>query len=105
MFNLCIFQAGPINEKLVYIYPSYDNMFCSLSKFKKRKWNVEVFNIYENKFPTDLKILMDLLLLELHLARSHLKMFIIGKNLLKSLTGLAIMLLQPYSFVGQLKQH
>ena len=55
MFNLCIFQAGPINEKLISIYPSYDNMFCSLLKFKKRKWNVEVFNIYENKFPTDLK--------------------------------------------------
>ena len=55
MFNLCILQAGPINKKIISVYPSYDMMFASLLEFKKRKWNAEIFDIFENKFPTDLK--------------------------------------------------
>ena len=55
MFNLCILQAGPINKKIISVYPSYDMMFASLLEFKKRKWNAEIFDIFENEFPTDLK--------------------------------------------------
>ena len=54
MFNLCILQAGSINKNLVLDYPSYDKMFSSLLRNKKKYWNTKVYNVYEDLFPENL---------------------------------------------------
>ena len=54
MFNLCILQAGSINKNLVLDYPSYDKMFSSLLRNKKKYWNTKVYNVYDNFFPENL---------------------------------------------------
>ena len=55
MNNLCILEAGFINQALENKYPTYAKLFSDFLVTNSRKWKVSSFKIYNNQFPKNIQ--------------------------------------------------